>query len=306
MNARLLKNPPGDPVPAGALRKHLEQRTAAGLAGGALQSIQTESEIVQQAGVDFLVRRIANLRRKDQARFAAAAAEDSNPFLPYDPALYLGDIGPRHAAVLNKFNVVAKHLLLVTRAFVHQEQLLDKDDFAAAWFCLSELGGLVFYNGGREAGASQTHKHLQWVGLPLTEQGPDLPIEVLFGQIINGDGIARSAGLPFVHGIAACDQVLGDLGGDREALVKLSLELYHEMLRQVGLAPIGTRQSGPYNLLLTRRHMLLVPRSEEFVEGISLNALAYAGAFLVRSDVHLERLRSIGPLAVLSRAGVAG
>jgi ATP adenylyltransferase len=306
MNERLSDNPPGVPVPAGALREYIEDRTAAGLASGALQSIQTESEIVRQAGVNFLVRRVSSLRRKDHQRFAAAAAKQSNPFLPYDPELYLGDLGPRHAAVLNKFNVVASHLLLVTRAFVHQEQLLDRDDFGVAWTCLNELDGLVFYNGGQVAGASQAHKHLQWVGLPLAEQGPDLPIEALFGQIHYDKGIGRSAGLPFVHAIAACEEVLSDLGADRAALVERSLELYHELLRQVGLAPSASRQLGPYNLLLTRRHMLLVPRSEEFVEGISLNALAYAGALLVRSDEQMERVRSLGPLGVLSRAGVVG
>ncbi|MFN2646613.1 MAG: phosphorylase, partial [Burkholderiales bacterium] len=59
------------------------------------------------------------------------------------------------------------------------------------------------------------------------------------------------------------------------------------------------RQSAPYNLLATRRWMLLVPRGCERYESISVNALGFAGSLFVRSDVELERVRDAGPMAVL-------
>ena len=65
----------------------------------------------------------------------------------------------------------------------------------------------------------------------------------------------------------------------------------------------GDGHTAPYNLLITRQWMLMVPRSLEFFRGISLNALAFAGAFLVRDQLQLDLLKQHGPLAAL--AGVA-
>ncbi len=38
--------------------------------------------------------------------------------------------------------------------------------------------------------------------------------------------------------------------------------------------------------------MLLVPRSTECVEGISVNALGFAGGFLVKDESQLDRLKT--------------
>jgi sulfate adenylyltransferase (ADP) / ATP adenylyltransferase len=46
--------------------------------------------------------------------------------------------------------------------------------------------------------------------------------------------------------------------------------------------------------------MLLVPRRHEHFAGISLNAMAFAGVFLVRDRGELERLRRGGPMSALS------
>jgi ATP adenylyltransferase len=78
--------------------------------------------------------------------------------------------------------------------------------------------------------------------------------------------------------------------------------LYHELLVYVGLSPLRSEpnlQTGPYNLLVTREFMLLVPRRREHFEDISLNALAFAGSLFVRTRAHVERVQEHGPLAVL-------
>jgi ATP adenylyltransferase len=45
--------------------------------------------------------------------------------------------------------------------------------------------------------------------------------------------------------------------------------------------------------------MLLVPRSREHFEGISINALGCAGSFFVKNAGELARVREKGPMAVL-------
>jgi ATP adenylyltransferase len=59
------------------------------------------------------------------------------------------------------------------------------------------------------------------------------------------------------------------------------------------------RQSVPYNLLLTRAWMLLVPRSKERFETISVNALGFAGSFFVREEAQRQALKRAGPMAAL-------
>ena len=84
-------------------------------------------------------------------------------------------------------------------------------------------------------------------------------------------------------------------------------EAYRALLDEAGIhasaSPEGERQSEPYNLLVTRDWMLLVPRSRDKFEGFSVNSLAYAGALLVRNPQQLDAVRRVGPMGVLSQVG---
>lgn len=159
-------------------------QTGRALACGALRSFDTVQSVIEDGGVRFLVRQAANLARKEQAsKLAAKSAADAasewrDPFSPCEEALRVGDIGARHFLLLNKFNVLAHHLLIVTTDFEPQECLLGEADFAALFACLNRFDGLGFYNGGAIAGSSQPHKHLQMVPLPLDANAREaLPIE---------------------------------------------------------------------------------------------------------------------------------
>jgi ATP adenylyltransferase len=58
--------------------------------------------------------------------------------------------------------------------------------------------------------------------------------------------------------------------------------------------------------LVTRDWMLLVPRSTERFCGISVNALGFAGALLVRDERQLQLLKECGPMVVLRHLAVGG
>src|SRR5262249_44603644 len=118
-----------------------------------------------------------SLARKEEARRTAVAAD---PLGDYDPDLFVADLAASHYVLLNKYPLLAGHVLLVTRRFERQERLLTVEDFAALVSCLREIGGLGFCNGGADAGASQARKHLQLVPLPLAPESPDeVPMERL-------------------------------------------------------------------------------------------------------------------------------
>jgi ATP adenylyltransferase len=165
----------------GTLWPAILQQTEHALRCGALRPIETTETLIDEGGVRFLVRQVSSLARKEQTRqeHKVKAGEGSafNPFLPYEQDLFVADISDTHVALLNKFNVIDHHLLIVTRCFELQEALLDLADFAALTACMAEFDGIGFYNGGVQAGASQRHKHLQIVPLPLGASGPALPIE---------------------------------------------------------------------------------------------------------------------------------
>lgn len=280
---------------------------------GALCPIDTIQTVIEDGGVRFLVREVSSLRRKDEARKVpstanagnAAGNASGNPFLPYDAELFVTDISDGHVALLNKFNVIDHHLLIVTRCFESQESLLTVPDFAALLACMAEFPCLGFYNGGAAAGSSQPHKHLQLVPLPLAEGSPSLPIDTLLLQ-------ARSSGAPgtiravpgfrFAHAYAPLDLT----AAPPHALAGTACERYRALLDSVGIRALqagGTLlQSAPYNLLVMPGGLLLVRRARECVEGISLNALAFAGSLFVRDAAQRRAVERLGPMRLLRRA----
>ncbi len=283
------------------------ERTEHALNIGALKPITTESMLINDSGVDFLVRIISSLTRKAEEKWRGEEhGERKTPFLPYEEELFVSHISDTHVCLLNKFNVIDHHLLIVTRLFEDQEMLLTMQDFEAIWTCMAEFEGLAFYNGGKAAGASQRHKHLQMIPMPMMENGPKVPIEPLFvGAGLEGD-LFRIPALPFVHSYV---RLAPDLAGDIPRVTRLTFSFYRSMLEEVGLnrviEPEQMRQSGPYNLILTREWMMLVPRSVEFYESISINALGFVGALLVQNRQQLQLVKRCGAMSVLKQTAIA-
>lgn len=288
----------------GTLWRKVIDRTQHALRAGALIPIPTQFRFIEDAGVRFVVRVVSSLLRKDEARREEEVSPRGealqNPFLPYERELFVADVSASHVALLNKFNVVDHHLLIVTREFEDQETLLTPGDFQALWACMGEYESLGFYNGGSEAGASQRHRHLQMVPLPIAPSGPTVPIEPLLDtEVLEYSLFAQLPLLPFLHSYIRFDN-----HGERRMDDPLkAFKLYCGMLEAVGIIPPVpgrlVRQSAPYCLLVTRRWMLLVPRSREYYGSISINSLGFAGAMLVRTDEDMEVLATQGPMTVL-------
>jgi sulfate adenylyltransferase (ADP) / ATP adenylyltransferase len=307
-----------------ALREAIERQTAYALACGALHPIETAHTVFDDVCVRFAVRVAANLARKEAARLTPQTQPPRDPFLPYEPDLFVADMSPTHVALLNKFNVIDRHLLIVTRRYEPQEALLDIADFSALVQALREIDGLAFYNGGTAAGASQAHKHLQMVPLPLGGDGgsPETtgdtahqaPIESLLGsaQIVHGARpIATVPRLRFRHAFARLDteHFAGPGALMSNGAARVMLDCYRALLDAVEVPAVDVdgvaHQGAPYNLLVTRRWMLVVPRSAECVDGISVNALGFAGSFFVRNAAQLQTLAQLGPMTALERVSVS-
>jgi ATP adenylyltransferase len=302
----------------GTLRPLAVAAAARARVEGSLQPIATDLHVVEQEGIPFLVRVLAGRAGRETAQQKLESANIDappadvgpstkapntpafDPFLPYEPQMFVADVSPTHICLLNKFNVIDNHLLVVTRGFEEQESALNAEDFAALWACMAEIDGFAFYNAGKTAGASQRHKHLQITPLPWGPGDRRLPIE----EALAVDRLADEVQVrrwPYVHAALRLDRAsLEDLESAGEQLLRCYMGLLHSF----GLA---LKNDGmllpPYNLLATRTWMMLVPRRHEAHEGIAVNALGFGGSLLVRSNAQLAYLKEIGPLAVLRGVG---
>jgi ATP adenylyltransferase len=247
------------------------------LRSGDLHPITTAKAVLEEAGVRFAVRILGRNERKE-SHAEANRRRGIDPFLPPEPELTVGAVCDTHLCVLNKFPILERHALIVTRAFEEQESYLGEADFEALALCLAGGEAFAFYNSGAAAGASQRHKHLQLVPAPLGDGPETLPVEPLLAP----------GRLPFR--IAA--ERLRDL--DPAHLHRR----YRALLSQLDLEG-PEAPSRPYNLLATRAWLAVVPRTTGAFQGVPVNALSFGGSLLARDEADLERLRAAGPLAAL-------
>lgn len=283
------------PCPDDGIWPLVRSRADAARRSGALRPVVTRMAYIRDGGIEFAVRVAGGLKDKEAA--GRGDHRHVNPFSPPEPELVVAGLSPTHYCLLNKFNVIDDHLLVATHRFVDQRAPLGLADFDALAACMRGRASLGFYNAGREAGASQAHRHLQVVPLPLAPDGPGLPAESLIGHPRPGGPPERRDGLPFPHAL---------IGTAPDAGARAVRDAYLAVLEATGLRPAaGSGWLPPYNLLVDRQWMMLVPRARDEVDGIPVNALGYAGSLLVRDEAGLARLRRAGPLNVLARAACA-
>ncbi|NJN24151.1 MAG: phosphorylase [Acaryochloridaceae cyanobacterium RL_2_7] len=189
-----------------SLWSQIRQTFAHALDIGALKPIPTSYEWVEQDGISFLIRIVDNLWRKERAAARGKASPkpaNFNPFLPYDEDLFVCNLSASHCILLNKFNVMDHHILIVTREFESQQNWLTLQDFEAIQKVIQEIDGLGFYNGGKLAGASQPHKHLQLVPLPLSSEGPKFPFAPCLESLHSDPKLTTANAFPYPHRICS-------------------------------------------------------------------------------------------------------
>jgi ATP adenylyltransferase len=105
-----------------------------------------------------------------------SSSKPIDPFENPSAGLFVTELPPSHFLVLNKFPVIPNHFILATKSFKQQTDLLDQDDLAAAYACLKayrdngeELFG--FFNSGDASGASQPHRHIQFLPVDSMRSG---------------------------------------------------------------------------------------------------------------------------------------
>ncbi|TVY78157.1 Diadenosine 5',5'''-P1,P4-tetraphosphate phosphorylase [Lachnellula suecica] len=279
---------------------------------GDLTFYPTQVSVLSCNGFPFQLRYSPALANKPKSN----KPKDSKPVDPFEnpsKALFVTALSDSHYLVLNKFPVIRDHFILATKDFKEQTDLLEEGDIGAAYSCLKayrdegeELFG--FFNSGEHSGASQPHRHIQFLPVESMRSGVSEGVtwNVLADSLAdNQDGKV----LPFSYFVSALPD-----GATPRQLHEIYAQLYENTFRaarEFSKSP-GTSFSLPeatrkaesrisYNMGLTDRVMVLCPRvfegqkvksnEGEIIGPIALNGTILGGTLLVKSEDEWQALR---------------
>ncbi|KAG1731504.1 ATP adenylyltransferase-domain-containing protein [Suillus paluster] len=296
----------------------------------------------EEIGVEWEIRLCTALQKKPLAPVPAGEAEvaqsdvpgeaskKSDPFTPpYVPNLYVGDLrdvssGTDYAILLkciqlNKFSAVPHHFLLVTKEFLPQTSPLLPHDLVQTYLLLlaarkARKNYFAFYNsfikGGSNSGASQHHKHIQFI--EAEDDGP--PIERLARAAnleVSGKPFSLTS-MPYANHVYRLPNLSNGASPEQleQVLFLPFLSLLDLVISTVRHAPDYPSGTPSYNVILTLEHMHLIPRRwNTYTLGdtgaiLGVNSLGFAGMLMVKSQSEREALEQEKIGKVLRGVGV--
>lgn len=227
---------------------------------------------------------------------------------------------PEHLLIItNEFMPQTEHLSMhdfksIVKTF---NQLHEGNPDADDYIC--------FYNRGLYSGASQPHKHIQII--PRRERNEatlewttieNFPLPKQFDIHVSKypSTVTNFKDFTFLHQIR-CVKHCFDSNKDEAAIVESLYEVYESMLKDLEIhedrkvndseervlkvqclageiydISLCPKRYPSYNLLFSKKWMLLVPRRNENYMGISCNSLAFLHGFFCKTDAHWEHLKS--------------
>lgn len=242
--------------------------------------------------------------------------------------------------MLNKFPIINNHFILATTSYRSQADLLEKEDLSATYACLKawetrkeSSGGddiqkrlFAFFNSGQESGASQPHRHVQFLPVENMLQSGNNDTGGNWAPLIDTEQISSAPvgsptrlNLPF-----ACYAANLPEAPSAEFLHDLYLSLYILAVKDAhhpGETPLSTSPKGDpaeeesfnrasisYNLALTTSRMIICPRRCEAawipldpslkndavpeLGSVKLNGTILAGTLMVKEEAEWDKLRN--------------
>ncbi|CAI6337760.1 unnamed protein product [Periconia digitata] len=340
-----------------ALPRRVETTFKEAKSSEALVFSATEVDVIRTAaGIPFQIRYCPSLAKKPEPHKEREhkKSEGDKPKKKFDPfesppaSLFITDIpsntsNPSHFLVLNKFPVIPNHFILATKENKPQTHFLEEDDLAAAHACLKSWVVenasstqkhdrlFAFFNSGEYSGASQPHRHLQFLPIKSMRDGQtsedlDLLVDTILengvpisspspssieDESIENDntGVIHHPGLPFMH---FAQRFSADPTGTE--LQKIYRKLYYlaqdavqnySQTSQRGLFSTATASDGDlpisYNLAMTTTGIAILPRRSEGhvllgddgsqIGYVQLNGTALGGTLMVKQKKEWDMLR---------------
>ena len=247
-----------------------------------LNTVNITSKIYE--GNDFIIRKLDISKFKRNKEIGPRL----NPFKPWDKDLEIDSIGNYHHLILNKYPVQLGHILLITNDWKCQSGWLDIEDCEAIKKVNNDTTGLWFFNSGPLAGASQPHRHIQLLRRDSNEL--NCPREKWF--------------LDFTNENSSYDKFKNNIVIKKFSSYLNNENIYEDYLNLSNKLGLGcpkedNQPKQAYNLLLTNKWMVLIKRKTDNVQGVSINALGFAGYILVTKKSNIKYIKQNGPEELL-------
>ncbi|CAG8029584.1 unnamed protein product [Penicillium salamii] len=310
-----------------ALPALVTRRFTAARDAGHLVFSQTHLSIINAAGISYQLRYCPALAKKptNLKPDNGTKSPKPDPFENPSPDLLIAQFPPEkpvYNLILNKFPVIPNHFLLVTKDWQAQTDLLDKSDLEATYECLKAWNTndgskslFAFFNSGDDSGASQPHRHLQFLPVEAMRQpGSDAwyPLIDLLQPASPSPSpkYQHLPGLPFAHFALPLPP-----NPSADTLHSIYITLYkaaaaatrgHAPGQDTETLPSQGPSSISYNLAMTRSTMLICPRRQETAvipidaeaakdiadPGVlSLNGTILAATLMVKAEGEWDSLR---------------
>ncbi|KAE8372783.1 hypothetical protein BDV26DRAFT_297529 [Aspergillus bertholletiae] len=204
-----------------------------------------------------------------------------------------------HIMIANKFCFARPHLMLLTSdGHRRQYEPLDESDLDGVWRILdaAETDYVAFYNCGRDGGCSRLHKHLQVMPLPANS----------FAAFLDSPaGEVPETRVPFRWFYQRFEG---------EVTSSLLVGVYNDLLEQATKVGAGLGEHAtsappeaacPHNMILTKRWMVLLPRSRGAVnKEAGVNSLGMLGVIAVATTKEIDNWVRLGLTQSLAELGV--
>lgn len=288
---------------------------------------QIEDEFYIQNGIKFLFKHlIVDELKNKPINIIESSNKESNQkndiefYDPFSPPFTEGQVIEEnlglfgtHRIFFSKFAVMPEHILLVTRDFYSQNTHLSYEDIKNSILLLKVMNGVIFFNGGKDAGASQPRKHLQCIPLSSMYDG-DFGI---FNLIKNEENLKNEnsidCSLAFIQVIKLFSE-----NGIKHILFKFSknisesinslnektieivtdciFSIYNMGLIQLNLLEDTEKIIINYSVLLTGEWMLIVPRKTYLVDlnkgQLNINSIGFLMTMLIKNTEICDEVKN--------------
>jgi sulfate adenylyltransferase (ADP) / ATP adenylyltransferase len=233
-----------------------------------------------------------------------------------------GDCNATHNLVLNKYPVIPRHSILSTVVFKRQTDLLESQDLEIAYSCLQAWESesketlpsrlFAFFNSGEHSGASQSHRHLQFLpiedmmdpGSPEAEWRP--LIDTMTEALPDDLSISINPSLSFCHYAMRIpqDPDTGILQHTYHCLYKYASKAVRfgaeeHCPEHAEIDDASEEASISYNLAMTTQTMAICPRRSETAKipttagegSAAVNGTILGGTLMVKELSEWEALQ---------------
>lgn len=268
---------------------------------------QAVKEIIEKNSKPYQITLLETLEHRPEK-----GTKENNPFAKPEPELTILDQygnDNEFKIIFNKFPVVPRHFMMITKEFKSQDTPLSPSELLAVYSILINLkkqdkssdNWFAFFNCGPESGASQPHKHVQFLTLPENYTPNSEVIADTSAPFIPNtkQEPLQDGELLHAHFIARLPDNFHDLEED-------DLTMYFTSLLQRTLTVLRQNNHNhiSYNFILTTKYMMLVPRSVgKYKDQLGINSCGVMGLILCKNKQLVDLVKTDGPDAVLLGVG---